>query len=324
MTILNPQNSHRLGAKPTHLGQTVPLKQVASAPEPPKNWEAVVKELEAQLTASRLREDSLQKKYDSLKMEHSTTEEYLAAILDSHIGDLETLESQDKRLDEYKKEIILLKNELQYYHEYVRGQNTPFQAFNPTNPPLSGRPMASGEYLKPVNDKDEEIARLKEALQQERDDKGRLKEALQQKQDDYANLIARVTELEAKLACPQADSTNSGMAPSSGIIGKRARGKKNPPDNPDDPEAAQKRKRGAQKGHKGKCRSLFPLAEADKIIDLDFNEEVCCSHCGEKLERAPQNDLQQDHYEYPEKRSFKVIEISRAYKCPKCGKIHYP
>jgi transposase len=52
---------------------------------------------------------------------------------------------------------------------------------------------------------------------------------------------------------------------------------------PNVPPAAEKKKRGARTGHKGRGRKAFNADEADQVVDVKSNVEELCPRCGEQL-----------------------------------------
>ena len=84
--------------------------------------------------------------------------------------------------------------------------------------------------------------------------------------------MARVEELERKVARLTRDSSNSSKPPSSD--GHAAKPK------PRAPKKSRKRNPGGQPGHKGSNRELIPSEEVDEIIP--FSPEIC-DYCGKAL-----------------------------------------
>jgi transposase len=125
--------------------------------------------------------------------------------------------------------------------------------------------------------------------------------------------------LREKIDTPQPDSSNSGISPSkdppwaSPIKGKKIAklGEQEP-----------KKPRGGQIGHKGHFRPLFNNDEIDETHDY-ASDECQCPHCGSKLVREPSEDKSYDQFQKPPEVINKVRHNSLAYKCEKCGKLHY-
>jgi transposase len=116
------------------------------------------------------------------------------------------------------------------------------------------------------------------------------------------------------------------MSPATDIT----RAKKKPQENGDSCESYQtgpndkpkKRKIGAQKGHKRHARPKFKRDEANEINEFP-PENTTCPKCQNQMERCPEKDRQHDQIEIPEIVIRKLIYLALAYRCPKCGKIHY-
>jgi hypothetical protein len=126
-----------------------------------------------------------------------------------------------------------------------------------------------------------------------------------------------------KLNEPPADPSNSSLPPSKSFKKKKGKSLK--------PDSGNKRKRGAQLDNPGYHRSYFTDSEADEIITvLDVNKDLHCSHrCQDTpLELYPKSDHR--YYQFDlnlESGCYKIVKrisIAKAYKCPVCGKIHYP
>jgi hypothetical protein len=135
----------------------------------------------------------------------------------------------------------------------------------------------------------------------------------------------KIARLEAKLSeanktielqrCmlfrPKADPTNSGTPPSRGPIGWKKRAT---------PKPGPKKPRGAQRGHKPNIRPLTPPEQVDEFVQHGPESLTC--DCGGEMERHEKRDRIKQVIEAPEK-LFKVIEHhGKAFRCPKCGKIH--
>ncbi|MDR1040959.1 MAG: transposase, partial [Deltaproteobacteria bacterium] len=140
--------------------------------------------------------------------------------------------------------------------------------------------------------------------------------------NDKVCLLTRIGGFLARLATPAADTTNSGMPPSQNpLAGRKLPRGKSAPEGKD----GKAKSRGGVPGHPRSLRTYFDLAEADFIdpycYDADGIPNSPC--CGGEMRRFPDKDRQQDIYEFPEKRSLKRVEPYHAYRCVKCGKIHY-
>jgi transposase len=126
-------------------------------------------------------------------------------------------------------------------------------------------------------------------------------------------------ELNMQLGKPRANTTNSGISSALDFTKSEKTGK----DEKLTPEGSNKRSKGGQKGHKGHFRALFTKDEADEIYNYELEEGCCCPHCNSELVREPSLDKQKDIIELPPQNIIKQIHNTCAYKCPKCGKIHY-
>jgi transposase len=124
-----------------------------------------------------------------------------------------------------------------------------------------------------------------------------------------------------KLGKPRPDSSNSGISPSKDPPGtSSSRGKISKPE-----DNASKKSRGGQIGHKPHFRPLFNLDELEHIYEYGLTpEDKClCSYCGSDLVREPSKDNLNDQYLKPPTMIEKNRHIVLAYRCEKCGKIHY-
>lgn len=119
--------------------------------------------------------------------------------------------------------------------------------------------------------------------------------------------------LQERLSKLEKNSSNSSKPPSSDIV--------KPPKVP--LPDGEKRSPGGQPGHKRYVRSLFTKENIDQIIDIDPEESNQYCSCGNNLEPSDK-----------EPRFFQQVELygkgiqitqyqMRAWKCPKCGQIHY-
>jgi transposase len=170
----------------------------------------------------------------------------------------------------------------------------------------------------------ERLARLESELRQSKSELRRTKAELRREREKNADLVALNAHLEEKLAAPAPDMTNS-VTPSSKnpLNAEEKERKETPPESAsgDTPSGRQ----GGVPGHPAKFRTPFRLGEADKIDSYFYGPGAMppCPHCGSELVRDSEKDLQRDRYDLPEKGSLKKVELSYAYRCRKCGKIHY-
>ncbi len=122
---------------------------------------------------------------------------------------------------------------------------------------------------------------------------------------------AKIEQLEKKIAQLKKNSTNSSK-PSSSDITKKPRKNKASGD--------QKRKIGGQPGHPRHERELFPKEEIAKGFE---HRAAACEVCGNAdivFLDIPPRVIQQ--VEIPAE-AIKTEHLSYAYRCGKCGKIHY-
>jgi DNA-directed RNA polymerase subunit RPC12/RpoP len=117
---------------------------------------------------------------------------------------------------------------------------------------------------------------------------------------------------------PRANSKNSGLSPSHDFS-NQTRGE----DGKDPQERSGKKPKGGQKGHKPHFRNPFTDEEGDEIIVHQLKEGYRCTECNEALEREPNLDKQDDFIELSPQKIRKIINKTYAYKCSKCGKVHY-
>jgi myosin heavy subunit/predicted RNA-binding Zn-ribbon protein involved in translation (DUF1610 family) len=170
----------------------------------------------------------------------------------------------------------------------------------------------------------EALSKMAEALSKTDEEKDRLSEALSKMAEEVARLTIELEKASSKLCKPQLNSSNSGFGSARDIF--------NPPpfpslNNGQSEEAEngklEKRKQGAQKGHKKHVRPLLTPEEADETICFDTLKGKTCPDCGKGiLEPCPENDKQIDRFELPEILVTKIRNIILAYRCPHCGKIH--
>jgi predicted RNA-binding Zn-ribbon protein involved in translation (DUF1610 family) len=200
--------------------------------------------------------------------------------------------------------ISLHKLEEQELRRMLENSRQPWRVIEPKTPPVLELPRVGDS-----EDPWEKIARLEEEIRQCR--------------TKIADLEAMIKELLAKLNAPTANSTNSGVSPAQNPLSAPKPGR----DGKSEAEGGAPRpgKPGGVPGHKATFRTLFDFSEADQILSHSFEPDEIppCPHCGEELARDPANDLRQDIYDLPDKSSLKTVELSNAYKCEKCGKIHY-
>jgi transposase len=126
-------------------------------------------------------------------------------------------------------------------------------------------------------------------------------------------------ELKIQLGKPTPNSGNSGLSPSNDITKGNKKGKTEE----NSPDEGEKRRRGGQKGHKPHFRTPFTESEATETYEYKLEDGCRCKDCETELEREPALDRQQDTIELPPVQILKIIHKTCAYKCPKCGKIHY-
>ncbi len=85
---------------------------------------------------------------------------------------------------------------------------------------------------------------------------------------------AEIAKLREQLAAARKDSTNSSKPPSSDIVKPETR--------PPLPEGQEKRKIGAQPGHKANFRDLFDDLQINQVVPHTLSD---CPHCGGELRR---------------------------------------
>jgi transposase len=131
-----------------------------------------------------------------------------------------------------------------------------------------------------------------------------------QLQTQLAAALARISDLEAQVADLKArlgqNSSNSSRPPSSDF-----------PPLPSKPQAAGKRKRGAQKGHKWLKKELLPLEQVTGVVPC---YPTACRSCQATLTGSDPSPLRHQVVEIPELHP-QVIEyqLHRLY-CPSCQK----
>lgn len=130
---------------------------------------------------------------------------------------------------------------------------------------------------------------------------------------DNEELRRENEKLREKVAALKKNSRTSSKPPSSDITQP-----------PEKRRQKGKRKRGAQKGHAAKFRSLFPPEEVDEVHDLNLQGN-CCPECGEKFDAdADRNTLVHQTVELVEK-PRKVDEYRlHGVWCEHCEEYHYP
>ena len=140
-----------------------------------------------------------------------------------------------------------------------------------------------------------------------RDEKiAELERVIEAQRETIAQLMARVAELEARLA---QNSSNSGKPPSSDPPGKR--------DERPKPKASG-RKRGGQPGHKGHRRELLP-PEAVTATEEHFPEK--CAACKADLPRQPCDDpIRHQVVEVPPMKPDVTEHRQHAVRC-ECGHV---
>jgi transposase len=129
-------------------------------------------------------------------------------------------------------------------------------------------------------------------------------------QAEVLRLQAQIAELNAQLS---RNSGNSSNPPSSDPPDVRAQ-------RPQPPRSG--RKRGAQRGHRGRHRCSFPPDVVDETFEC---LPRCCGHCGTTLrsEAGPEDPPPLVHQvaDLPEKLKLVVHEYHlHARGCPRCGK----
>jgi len=179
-----------------------------------------------------------------------------------------------------------------------------------------GGALPPGAAASLVGDDGEEYVLVRrsewEALQREnRELKEQLAQALaviEELKAENVALKARVAELEEKL---RTSSSNSSKPPSSDPpwAKKQSTRERN----------KGKRKRGAQKGHEGKARTLLPPEEVDRFVDCPPPNGCDCGGCvvvnGEVVERKQVFELPKVKAHVTEYRFLQGI-------CEGCGKHH--
>lgn len=121
-------------------------------------------------------------------------------------------------------------------------------------------------------------------------------------------LQARIAELEAEVAALKKNSSNSSKPPSSDIAKA-----------PKDSKPKDKRKRGAQKGHKRNLRKPFKENQIDKIVELSLE---FCPTCGGKLVPSTEPPKAHQQVELVDK-PFIVTEYRQDwYWCEHCQCYH--
>ena len=136
--------------------------------------------------------------------------------------------------------------------------------------------------------KDKKIAKLKKLLQA---------------------ALEKIARLEAEIAQLKKNSSNSSKPPSSDIV--------KPPKPKQDKE---RRKIGAQKGHKQHLRKPIAPELVDEVIKLELTE---CPDCGQQLDLAKIEPKTTQQIELVEK-PFTVTEYQQLmYWCKKCRCYHY-
>ncbi|MDR2338580.1 MAG: transposase [Deltaproteobacteria bacterium] len=118
---------------------------------------------------------------------------------------------------------------------------------------------------------------------------------------------------------PRPDSSNSGTSPS-----KNPPGGGRPYRKPEAKEGAPKRRRGGQIGHEAHFHKPFdPDDPSVDAYEYEISEGSVCDQCGSQLKRLPGKDRSQDMYVREQVPVSKQTHKVLAYKCKKCGKIHY-
>ncbi len=120
-----------------------------------------------------------------------------------------------------------------------------------------------------------------------------------------AALLARVTELEAKL---NQNSSNSSRPPSSDPPGAP----------PPAPKKRSGRKPGGQPGHKGKSRKLLPEGDVDELHDHKPTE---CRGCGKRLHGADAAPLRHQVTEIPPITPHVSEHRLHALRCSCCDEV---
>jgi transposase len=126
-------------------------------------------------------------------------------------------------------------------------------------------------------------------------------------------LQARIVELEAKVVALEKNSSNSSKPPSSDIVkppkDAKGKGRRN----------GQKRKRGAQKGHKQNLRKPFDETKIDQTVELKLE---ACPACGGKL-RATSEPLKIHQQVELVEKPFRVTEFQQVwFWCEHCQCYH--
>jgi len=167
----------------------------------------------------------------------------------------------------------------------------------------------------------DELAGMASLVERFKNRAARLKRALKVSEGMVAELRGRVRDLETRLAVPRADSTNSGVPPALDISNNRNRKGKEGENGC--PESGSGRAQGGQPGHEPHFRAHFEKGEAEELPPIGFPEGQVITCCGVTAERDQTKDERKDHNTQPYQPSQKLTQRSLAYKCPKCGKIHY-
>jgi transposase len=154
-------------------------------------------------------------------------------------------------------------------------------------------------------------------------DKELLEKENEKLREEIENLKGQVASLSLKALAPKLTSRNGHLSPSTDIT-RPSSGTQGTDANETGQEGGppQKRKQGAQPGHKRNQRKLFTLEEADTVNEYG-REDLRCPNCGEELARSPEKDKQYDRYELVPSPIKKILTLIYAYKCPNCGKFHY-
>ena len=120
--------------------------------------------------------------------------------------------------------------------------------------------------------------------------------------------LEEIARLKERIAALEKNSANSSKPPSSDIVKPSKQ-----------PKKKQKRKIGAQKGHKQHLRQPFDEKQIDKIVELKLN---VCPVCSGKLKPTSEPPKKHQHVELVDK-PFIVTEFQQVrYWCEKCQCFH--
>lgn len=117
--------------------------------------------------------------------------------------------------------------------------------------------------------------------------------------------LARIVELEAKVADLSRNSTNSSKPPSS-----------DPPDAPRLTKKPSGKKRGGQPGHEGRQRKLLPTSKVNVVVPLVPNE---CMGCGAALHGRDAEPVRHQVVEIPAITPTVTEYQQHALWCTECG-----